>query len=1092
MDEAARFRIAVDVGEELWADTLLLTYDLWHVPKDLYEKLPTREVQRRRSPEAEWESLGDAASKKVLREMEKTEPPTTIYTRHRGEKLTLAFDVDEEALTDPTGAEMRVAPRMIPEATFTKVATRVVPYRNALLPRSEYVPIVWNEWYAAACHVVVHSSGALNVTCAAGDQQPSNGAPSRDKYAVGSAPPSPRDALLPVLPHSLCAALSYVVYAYYYLAAWGEQLERRRGTPLAACVKDGGIDLLELRSTIGEHAAHAESRQCLDWLLGKEPTPYKGNDREALPPPSESTCTTAGSEGAGAARVFADEYGARGGAAAPTLLDTCAEHVYAARRTAAAAALRYTVPAVPDGAPAPALADSQKHVAAPPAEEGEGRYGAGPSVFGMVAALNACTQPPLAAELPRRCSPAVLDSLVYHSQGTPSPLVAEGYDGTSCFSACPQRHPLLAIAPGQGAEAGAPPLRCTALKQARDTLEVIARAHSGDSTLPAMLVRMVQDTFLPVANTTSRDTVQTVATAVGAGAAAKWDALIATHGLLRRTTTAASAKKTFWRDERWRAAQGVTCRDGVEATDAPPVLVAAEASPEPSLPHQLEGSPAHADPMASVPAQRGSVLEMEAPSAMPMTFTYPEHTLVEFELTGVGLGGGVLVGDRARYRVNSVDDLRSLTSGSGGGSPARGEGNPYTRLHCATEKPKKYCHPCNVTHLDEGWSDEDVDSVIGYVAGHHRAEVAAQQERHEQRKLHDETADSAGPKGCTGQQPRLMLPAMKAEGRLEAATHPSWGLNAVPVGGAGVRHTGDDAPGELLAQKATSRARRGSVPAVAAHDHPHPSGSVHLTVLVHGYKGNQYDLRALRNHIALAIPRGVELYLAKEVEGKSDQPLDVQGDVLATELVEYIKAERMRLRKLSFIGHSMGGLVIRAALQSHLLRPYLPLLHTYVTFSTPHLGVCDAGTAKVKGGLWLLSHVLQSASIKQLQLDAPGLHSLSATDKLGLFNNVIFISSDDDAYVSARSATLDPATGAGVAAKQPRKAEVIDDMHRNLSMHLALCDKVLRFNVRFHPIGRAELSTTMERAVGKSVHVAFIANYDFIHSFTCLFRPYFS
>eukprot|EP01060_Flectonema_neradi_P014804 TRINITY_DN2145_c2_g2_i1.p1 TRINITY_DN2145_c2_g2~~TRINITY_DN2145_c2_g2_i1.p1 ORF type:complete len:937 (+),score=137.10 TRINITY_DN2145_c2_g2_i1:112-2922(+) len=262
----------------------------------------------------------------------------------------------------------------------------------------------------------------------------------------------------------------------------------------------------------------------------------------------------------------------------------------------------------------------------------------------------------------------------------------------------------------------------------------------------------------------------------------------------------------------------------------------------------------------------------------------------------------------------------------------------------------------------------------------------------------------------------------------------------------------------------------------------------HLIVFVHGYKGNKYDLRALRNHLALSLS-GSNYLVARSLEDYADENISKLGDILADEVEEYIRSENLKIGRLSFIGHSMGTIVIRAAIQCQVMEKYLRYLHTFVSLSGPHLGVADAESVRVSSALWILSTVWQSANIKQLRLDTPFLHSLSATDNIGMFKHVVLLSSDDDDFVSRQSATLD--FGAAAGCRNPQKASLVEDMLRNLTMQLTLCTTVLRFNVRFHPVGRPELSTAMQRAVGKSVHVAFLANPDFIHTFVCLFRHFF-
>ena len=57
--------------------------------------------------------------------------------------------------------------------------------------------------------------------------------------------------------------------------------------------------------------------------------------------------------------------------------------------------------------------------------------------------------------------------------------------------------------------------------------------------------------------------------------------------------------------------------------------------------------------------------------------------------------------------------------------------------------------------------------------------------------------------------------------------------------------------------------------------------------------------------------------------------------------------------KLSFIGHSLGGLIIRAALPR--LEKYRYNMKLLITLSTPHLGYFFHNSVLNKAGMWALS-----------------------------------------------------------------------------------------------------------------------------------------
>jgi hypothetical protein len=56
--------------------------------------------------------------------------------------------------------------------------------------------------------------------------------------------------------------------------------------------------------------------------------------------------------------------------------------------------------------------------------------------------------------------------------------------------------------------------------------------------------------------------------------------------------------------------------------------------------------------------------------------------------------------------------------------------------------------------------------------------------------------------------------------------------------------------------------------------------------------------------------------------------------------------------RLSFIGHSLGGLIIRACL--HKLPEYFDKFFTFLTFSSPHLGFMFHSSKKIDIGKFFI------------------------------------------------------------------------------------------------------------------------------------------
>ena len=78
------------------------------------------------------------------------------------------------------------------------------------------------------------------------------------------------------------------------------------------------------------------------------------------------------------------------------------------------------------------------------------------------------------------------------------------------------------------------------------------------------------------------------------------------------------------------------------------------------------------------------------------------------------------------------------------------------------------------------------------------------------------------------------------------------------------------------------------------------------------------------------------------------------GERLATEVKQYVASfcPVSCLKKLSFIGHSIGGLIIRAALPH--LAEFSQKLCTYMSLGSPHLGYMYNSNKLIDAGMWFL------------------------------------------------------------------------------------------------------------------------------------------
>ncbi|XAR66098.1 hypothetical protein NMG60_11012178 [Bertholletia excelsa] len=137
------------------------------------------------------------------------------------------------------------------------------------------------------------------------------------------------------------------------------------------------------------------------------------------------------------------------------------------------------------------------------------------------------------------------------------------------------------------------------------------------------------------------------------------------------------------------------------------------------------------------------------------------------------------------------------------------------------------------------------------------------------------------------------------------------------------------------------------------------SSADHLVVMVHGILGSDADWKFAAEQFVRALPDKVFVHCSKRNMAKLTlDGVDVMGERLAQEVLEVIK-QKPSLCKISFIAHSVGGLVARYAIGG-LFRPYrrenteglLPKSceegskgtigglepMNFITVATPHLG----------------------------------------------------------------------------------------------------------------------------------------------------------
>lgn len=184
----------------------------------------------------------------------------------------------------------------------------------------------------------------------------------------------------------------------------------------------------------------------------------------------------------------------------------------------------------------------------------------------------------------------------------------------------------------------------------------------------------------------------------------------------------------------------------------------------------------------------------------------------------------------------------------------------------------------------------------------------------------------------------------------------------------------------------------------------------HLVVLVHGFKGSEFDLFLYKNRLINTF-RHIKCLNSSINVGVEDIPISSLGLNLANEIKNYITNKKLvHLKKISFIGHSLGGLIIRAALPH--LKESKQLLHAYFSLGTPHLGMIDYNSVLVKAGFSLFKKATANKILQQLDFtDASNfedceISKLANFPDFDLFRMVVLVGSSADGYCNQNSALI--------------------------------------------------------------------------------------
>ncbi|CAF1648237.1 unnamed protein product, partial [Adineta ricciae] len=195
---------------------------------------------------------------------------------------------------------------------------------------------------------------------------------------------------------------------------------------------------------------------------------------------------------------------------------------------------------------------------------------------------------------------------------------------------------------------------------------------------------------------------------------------------------------------------------------------------------------------------------------------------------------------------------------------------------------------------------------------------------------------------------------------------------------------------------------------------PFDSNGIHLIVCVHGLDGNSGDLRLVKTYLELCLPAcRLDFLMSSANHSSTFDDIDIMVKQLIDEIDGHIERYGLKPQRISFVGHSLGNLVVRATVSHSRFERYRTLLYTYLSLSGPHLGTLFNSSGLVNMGMWLMQKWKKSCSLSQMSFKdhvdpkQTYLYKLSKKPCLEYFKNILLIASPQDRYVPFHSARIE-------------------------------------------------------------------------------------
>lgn len=289
-------------------------------------------------------------------------------------------------------------------------------------------------------------------------------------------------------------------------------------------------------------------------------------------------------------------------------------------------------------------------------------------------------------------------------------------------------------------------------------------------------------------------------------------------------------------------------------------------------------------------------------------------------------------------------------------------------------------------------------------------------------------------------------------------------------------------------QKHISPYLMSALPSNRRHRQRHHPSNLHLIVCVHGLQGNHFDLRLYRTYLELALPlQKLEFLMSEANLLDTFTDFNIMTDRLEKELLSKLVTMPHPPTHISFLAHSLGGIVVRSLVTRQAVAHLIPTFHFFLSICGPHLGT-QLQTGIVSAGMWFIQKFRQSQSLLQLSLkDAPNfrdtfLYQLSEAQTFECFKHVVLLTSPQDKYVPCQSARLSPGGDT---------SSLLGKLHEDMASRMMSCMEQFGVNLLRVTVHHM-LPTSAHTVIGRAAHIAMLDNELFVEKFIyCLIARFF-